>query len=90
MTVVSSAKPERSKVVPDGTATSERTMVAHADCDLEASAAPLEPEKVQLEARLTTSGLGAEVMAGAGAATADAASDLKKIPSVKATIAKNA
>ena len=76
--------------MPEGTATLERTMVAHDVCDLEASAAPLEPEKVQLEARLTTSGLGAGVMAGAGAATADAASDVKKIPRVKATIVKDA
>jgi len=45
---------------------------------------------VQLEARFTTSGLGAGVMAGAGAATADAASDVKKIPRVKATIVKDA
>ena len=89
MTVVSSAKLDRSRVVPEGTATSERTMVAHDDCDLEASAAPFEPEKVQLDARFTTSGLGAGVMAGAGAATADAASDVKKIPRVKATIVKD-
>lgn len=62
-----------------------KTMVAQAVCDLEADAAPAEPEKVQEVARLTTAASGAGVMAGAaGAASADAASD-----AVNATTDKN-
>ena len=76
ITVVSSASLERSNVVPEGTATLFKTMVAQAVCDWEADAAPAEPEKVQEVARLTTAASGAGVMAGAvGAAIADAASD---------------
>lgn len=38
----------KSRVVPEGTATSERTMVAQEDLDLLANAAPLLPENVQV------------------------------------------
>ena len=62
--------------MPEGTATLFKTIVAQAVCDLLADAAPAEPENVQLVARLATAGAwGAGVIAGAGAATADAARD---------------
>ena len=38
----------KSRVVPEGTATFERTMVAQEALDLLAEAAPLLPEKVQV------------------------------------------
>jgi len=76
ITVVSSASLDRSSVVPEGTATLFKTIVAQEACDLLAAAAPAEPEKVQLVARLATaSGWGAGVIAGAGAAATDAAND---------------
>ncbi len=40
--------PVRSSVVPDGTATLLRTMVAHEFLDLLAAEAPEDPEKVQV------------------------------------------
>ena len=39
--------PVKSSVVPEGTATFERTMVAHEALDLLAAEAPDDPEKVQ-------------------------------------------
>ena len=83
-----SASLDRSKVVPEGTATLERTIVEHAVWDLEADAAPAEPEKVQLVARLTTSALGAGVIWGsaAGAARAATPKEVIKRPRDKATI----
>jgi hypothetical protein len=62
-------------VVPEGTATAERTMVEHDFWDLLAEAAPFDPEKVQLVALLTSPGSGAGVIAGPaiGEAIADAA-----------------
>ena len=39
--------PVKSRVVPEGTATFERTIVAHEVLDLLAAAAPDDPEKVQ-------------------------------------------
>lgn len=63
-TVVSSGKSDKSKVVPDGTATLDRTMVEHDFCDLLAEDAPLLPEKVQLVALLTSAGSGAGVTSG--------------------------
>lgn len=89
MTCVSSARPERSKVVPEGTAILLRTRVAHAVADLEAEAAPAEPVNVQLVARLATTATGAAVMAGDGAAATDAAR-AKRRPRVDATIVKMA
>lgn len=78
MTVVPSASFDRSSVVPEGTATLFKTMVAQAVCDLLADAAPAEPENVQLVARLATAfgwGAGVTAGAGAGAAATDAARD---------------
>lgn len=72
LTVVSSARPERSKVVPDGTTSEDSTRVAHDFLLTLAREAPDEPEKVQLVALLTLSALGAGVMAGPGAATGEA------------------
>lgn len=40
--------PVRSRVVPEGTATLLRTMVAHEVLDLLAAEAPEDPEKVQV------------------------------------------
>lgn len=71
-TVVSSASLLRSRVVPDGTATLESTIVEQAVCDLLAEAAPLEPEKVHVVARLAK--LGACVMAGSATGDANAPS----------------
>jgi hypothetical protein len=48
---VPEASPVKSRVVPEGTATSERTMVAQEDLDLLANAAPLLPENVQVALR---------------------------------------
>lgn len=62
LTVVSSGRSLRSSVVPEGTATFDRIMVEHELCDLLAEDAPLEPEKVQLVARLAR--LGGAVIAG--------------------------
>lgn len=70
VTVVSSSRSLRSRVVPEGTATSERMIVEHDFCDLLALDAPLEPEKVQLVALLAR--LGAWVIAGAASATGEA------------------
>jgi hypothetical protein len=55
-TVVSSARSLRSRVVPEGTASADSTIVAQAFCEALAEAAPLEPEKVQLVARLARVG----------------------------------
>jgi hypothetical protein len=81
LTVVSSARLLRSRVVPDGTATSDRMMVEQEACDLLAEAAPEEPEKVQEVARLAK--LGASVMAGSAtgeAMTPTAKAATKKEP----------
>lgn len=67
LTWVLSFNPVKSRVVPEGTATLERTIVAQEVLDLLAEAAPFEPEKVQLAAR--SSMLAALVTRGAGAAT---------------------
>jgi hypothetical protein len=92
-TVVSSGRSERSKVVPDGTAIAESTIVEHDFWDLLAEDAPLEPEKVQLVALLTISGAGAGVTAGAawGSATGEASAEAAKATSrvqVRETIVK--
>ena len=58
----------RSRVLPAGTATFERTIVAQNFLLAEAADAPLEPEKVQVVARLKRST--AAVGSGAGAADA--------------------
>jgi len=80
LTVVPSARLDRSSVTPDGTATLLRTMVAHAFCDTLASDAPFDPEKVQLVALLATSAIGGGVIAGSalGSATGDAATSVPK------------
>lgn len=70
ITVVSSSRSLRSRVVPEGTATSERMIVEQDFCDLLALDAPLDPEKVQLVALLAR--LGASVIAGAASATGEA------------------
>lgn len=54
-------------MVPDGTATFDKTMVAHEVLDLLAEAAPLEPENVQEAARFSS--VAGAVIAGAGAAS---------------------
>lgn len=48
LTWVPSSRSERSNVVPDGTATLDRTIVAHEAWDLLAEEAPCDPENVQL------------------------------------------
>jgi hypothetical protein len=75
--------------VPEGTAMLDKTMVAHAVCDALAEAAPAEPEKVQLAARLTRAGSGAGVTAGAGAATAVVAREAANRPADKRYIMKD-
>ncbi len=57
----------KSRVVPDGTAIFDRTIVAQEAFDLEAAAAPPEPEKVQV-ARFARSGAAVGTGAAAGAA----------------------
>ena len=47
-TCVPVVRPVKSSVVPDGTATLDRTIVAQEAFDLLAEAAPFEPEKVQV------------------------------------------
>lgn len=64
LTVVSSGKSDKSSVVPDGTATLDKTIVEHDFCDLLAREAPLLPENVQLVALLTRAGSGAAVIKG--------------------------
>jgi hypothetical protein len=78
---VPSFSPVKSKVVPDGTATDDRTMVAQDALDALAEAAPAEPLKVQLPARLATawSARGLGVMVGGAARTPDAARAAKTI-----------
>jgi hypothetical protein len=49
--VVPFFNPVRSRVVPAGTATEDKTIVEQEVLELIAEAAPLEPEKVQVEAR---------------------------------------
>lgn len=51
LTVVPCFSPVRSRVVPAGTATEDRTMVEQEVLDFATAAAPVEPEKVQEEAR---------------------------------------
>lgn len=78
LTVVSSARLERSRVVPDGTTSEDSTRVAHDFWLTLASEAPDEPEKVQLVALLIFSGLGAGVIAGPGSATGEAETQAAK------------
>lgn len=59
--------------MPEGTASADKTMVAQEALDLLAEAAPDEPEKVQVVARLARSG--AAVGAGAAAGRAEAKAD---------------
>ena len=73
MTWVPDLRPVKSRVVPDGTERALRTMVAQEALDLEAAAAPPDPEKVQAVPRCSiaaraSAGFGAAVGAGAGAA----------------------
>lgn len=75
LTLVSSGRLERSRVVPDGTASADSTIVEHDFWLTLASEAPDAPEKVQLVALLTFSALGPGVMAGAGSATGDATTE---------------
>lgn len=63
LTVVSSGKLLRSRVFPEGTATFDKMIVEQDFCETLAEDAPLEPEKVQLVA-LLSSKFGAGVMAG--------------------------
>ncbi len=65
-------KPVRSSVVPEGTVTPLRTIVAQDFFDLEAAAAPEEPEKVQ-EALFSRSGGAVGAGAAGAAATSEAA-----------------
>lgn len=58
MTLVPLLSLVKSRVVPDGTATLERVMVAQLAFDLLTAAAPVEPEKVQLPARLSSEAAG--------------------------------
>lgn len=64
LTVVPLFSPVRSRVVPAGTATEDKTIVEQEVLDLMADAAPLEPEKVQVEDRRSS----ADAAVGAGAA----------------------
>jgi hypothetical protein len=68
LTFVPDLRPVKSSVVPDGTATLDRTMVEHEVLDLLAEAAPLEPENVHEAARFSS--VAGAVTAGAGAANA--------------------
>lgn len=70
--MVSSGKSDRFNVVPDGTATADKTIVEHDFCDLLAREAPLLPEKVQLVALLTRAGSGASVIRGPRSSTGEA------------------
>lgn len=65
--MVPELRPVKSSVVPDGTATFDKTMVEHEVLDLLAEAAPFEPENVQEVARFSS--LAGAVTAGAGAAS---------------------
>jgi hypothetical protein len=69
LTAVLSLRLDRSKVVPDGTATLDRIMVEHDACDLLADDAPLEPEKVQVVALFARAGSGGAVTTGLATAT---------------------
>ena len=62
--------PVRSRVVPAGTATEDKTMVEQDFLFLIAAAAPLEPEKVQLEERSSRSDATVTLATGAGAGIA--------------------
>ena len=83
LTAVLSFRFDRSKVVPDGTATLDRIMVEHDACDLLADDAPFEPEKVQVVALFAraAAGSGGGVMAGAGWATGEAITNAPKAAS---------
>jgi hypothetical protein len=66
---VPSFKSVKSSVVPDGTATSDNTIVEQDVLEALAEDAPSEPEKVQLEARSCSAfRVGGVVGAGAGTA----------------------
>lgn len=73
--MVSSSRLERSSVTPEGTVSADKTIVAQSAWDTLASEYPLDPEKVQLVARLPLAldKSGAGVGRGAGAAKAEAA-----------------
>jgi hypothetical protein len=80
---VPEVRPVKSNVVPEGTATLERTMVAQDFLDLLAREAPEEPEKVQ-DALLARSGAAVGAGAAAGAAAtreAVAATRLRRVES---------
>jgi len=68
LTFVPELRPVKSSVVPEGTATFDKTMVEHEFLDLLAEAAPLEPENVHEVARFSS--VAGAVTAGAGAASA--------------------
>lgn len=72
----------RSRVVPAGTATEERMMVEQEVLDLMAEAAPLEPEKVQVEERCSIS----DARVGAGAALTAAAPSRPTRPNLRPRI----
>jgi hypothetical protein len=65
----------RSRVLPEGTATLESTIVAHDVLLMEAKDAPEEPENMQVLARFST--FAANV--GAGAARASSATSARRI-----------
>ena len=81
LTVVPLFRPVRSRVVPAGTATEERTIVEQEVLDLMAEAAPLEPVKVQVEERCSIS----DARVAAGAACTAAAPSRPIIPSLRPT-----
>lgn len=70
--MVPSSRSERSRVVPEGTARADRTMVAHDPWLTLAREAPDEPEKVQLFLLATFAADGGGVMTGTGSATGEA------------------
>jgi hypothetical protein len=83
--VVSSSRLDKSKVVPEGTTSEDKTRVAHDFWLTLAREAPDEPEKVQLVALLTWSAVGAGVMSGPGSATGEAAAQAAKAPTIRGT-----
>lgn len=62
----------KSRVVPDGTATEDSTMVEHELFDLLASDAPLDPENVQVVARLSSEAAGVTCGSATGLAKHEA------------------
>jgi hypothetical protein len=76
----------KSKVVPDGTATLDNTIVAQEAFDLLAAAAPLAPEKVQLAAR--SSIVAGWVTCGEGAASVETMPQAARIREVRSILRK--